>query len=229
MLPPSPPPGCPPRSTRRRLAPAPARTPPRTACPSSTSAGDGERDRHPYRHAVRERRAAVALDGVSGGDAPSHHRRLLGHHADGPGAVQAASDADEQRAVAHRHERKGRPLAQLLHDLPADLGVAVELGRLGAVLEERQALRLGEGVCPLLGFVEVRALGAQVGTQPLEEGDLGLARGLGHEDDRAHPGALGRPGRGRTVIARGGGDHGVGAALAVGVQRGDRAAPLEHA
>ena len=65
-------------------------------------------------------------------------------HRDRLGAVEPARHADEERAVPDRHDDPGRPLAELLDDLPADTGVALELRRLGAVLEEREPALGGE-------------------------------------------------------------------------------------
>ena len=58
----------------------------------------------------------------------------------------------------------------------ADRLVAVELRRLGAVLEERQLVRRRVLARQLLRLVEVGADVAQLGPEPLEQLELGLAR-----------------------------------------------------
>ena len=70
---------------------------------------------------------------------------------------ERAADAGEQRAVADGHDDGSRRVAQLVDDLLADRRVAVELRRLGAVLEERltHARRVLDRL--LLRLVEVGA------------------------------------------------------------------------
>ena len=78
--------------------------------------------------------------------------------------------ADEERAVPDRHDHPGRPLAELLGDLAADRVVAVELRRLGAVLEEREPALGGELAREVLRRVEVVADLVQLGAELLEPG-----------------------------------------------------------
>ena len=187
---------------------------------------DREWDRDPHRHAVGERLGTVALHGVPGLHAQRHHRRVL--RDDARHAVDRPADADQQRAVPDRHDHARGRAAQLFEDLLADGLVAVELGGLRAVLEERQLVRLRVLFGEVLRVVQVRADPVQLSTELLEQAELGLARLLRHEHHRPHAHALGGPGAGRAVVARRGGDHAVRAARPKRLERRQRPAPLER-
>ena len=133
---------------------------------------DRERHRHAHGHPVGERGRAVALDRPAGLDAERHHRRPFETTPSRRAAAQAARHADQQRAVADRHDRQRRALPQLLDELAADRRVALELGRLGAVLEEGQPVALGVGARGVLGLVHVGAGVAQLGAELLEQVEL---------------------------------------------------------
>ena len=170
------------------------------------------RDRHPNGEPVRERAGAVALDG---------------RPASKLSAITGASDATTPtRSVSRERASTARPippssaplpvgthgrgrLLQLVEELVADRGVAVELGRLGAVLEERDASPLGFRAGELLGLVHVRAFAAQLRAQRLDPGELGRARLFGDEDERREAELLRGPrGRGAVVPGRGRDDLG---------------------
>ena len=135
---------------------------------------DGERNGHADRHAVGEGRGAVAVHGMPGLHAERHHGRLLGHHPEH--RTHAAGHADDERAVSDRHDHPRGRRSELLEDLRADRLVAVELRRLGAVLEERQLVRRRVLAGQLLRLVEIAADPVQLRPQPLEQPELGLAR-----------------------------------------------------
>ena len=159
--PPRPPPhGCRRRRTRRRLPRSPlralraSRRPPRAATRRPRESQRGRRARRRSCRRGRSRPGPARHDSaITGAPAETTPIRRVSRRT----GSERAADAREQRAVAHGHDDGGRRLAQLVDDLVADRRVAVELRRLGAVLEERKArpLRVGDGL--LLRLVEVGA------------------------------------------------------------------------
>jgi hypothetical protein len=121
----------------------------------------------------------------------------------------------------------GGPLAQLLGDLASDRRVPLELGRLGAVLEEGQPVLGRVGPSVVLGLVHVAPGLDNLGAQILEQRQLGRARLLGKEHHSAHARPLRRPRRCRAVIAGRGGDHRGRATGPKGLECRQRSTPLE--
>ncbi len=158
---------------------------------------DGERDRHPDGEAVGKRGAPVALDDAAGLPRLGHDGCVLRGNADalrvGLTGAHAEADAAEQGAVAHRHDDRARSLVELVEDLVRDCTVALVLGHLGAVLEERQAVRIGVAACLVLRRVEIRSDQLNLASELLDEGDLRLRRALRCVDERLQAEPLGCP------------------------------------
>ena len=160
--------------------------------------------------------------------AERHHRRLLGH--DSEHAADPARDADDERAVADRDDHARRRPAELLEDLLADRRVAVELGRLGAVLEEGQPVALPRAPCarPLDSSRSTLTRCSSAPSRSSSPSFASLASS-GTNTTRSHAEPLSRPCGGGPVVAGRGGDHGVGATLPVRPERRQRSTPLERA
>ena len=194
---------------------------------------DRERDRDAHAEAVGEGRSARALDDVAGPPALDHDRRLLRGDADAgrPRCLLREMEPDpaEESAVPDGDDDDRGRFVQLLQDFARDGAVALVLGALGAVLEEGEALGVGESPRRVLRLVEVGALESELRPERLDEVDFRARRVLRSEDDDAQPEALRGPRRRRAVVARRRGDDAVGARLVVRGEDGQRSAPLERA
>ena len=147
------------------------------------------------------------------------------NHADPPRGrrplAQPQADPGQQRAVSHRHQHRIR--RHLGQDLVGDAAVALVLGGLRAVLEERQPLRPRVLDPGRLGLVQVSAAHHQLGAEAAQQLQLRGARPLRHEHHGGHAMPGRGPGGGGAVVAGRGGDHG-----RVALLRGTARRPAAH-